>query len=84
MSLLFRESENFEAAAIDLLMSAYEEACVELAADHYLSSSDLAGLIDEMATAIRHLYGTGQHGKDRLAQHAVTCALRSMEQRNAH
>jgi len=84
MSLVFRESENLDAAAIDLLVSAYEEACVELAADHYLSSSELAGLIDEMATAIRNFYRTGQHGKDRLTHHAVSCALRSMEQRNTH
>jgi hypothetical protein len=84
MSLLFANSENLDKATPDLLTRAYEAACDELAADYYLTSSQLAGLIDEMASAIRDLYGTGQRGQGKLTRHAVNCALRSIEHRNAH
>jgi hypothetical protein len=84
VSLLFRDSEDLDRATLDSLTKAYEAACDELASEHYFSSSELAGLIDEMATAIRDLYRAGQRGQTKLTHHAVTCALRSIEQRNTH
>ena len=77
MSLLFSDSENFDSAALASLTKAYEAAYDELAAEHYFSSSQLAKLIDEMATAIRDLYRAGQRGQTKLTHHAVTCALLS-------
>ena len=75
MSLLFPDSEKLDKATLDSLTTAYEAACVELAAEHYFSSSQLAGLIDVMATAIRDLYRGGQRGQSKLTHHAVTRAL---------
>ena len=82
MSLLFPDSENLDRATLDSLTKAYEAAYVELAAEHYFSSSQLAGLIDEMTTAIRDLYRAGQRGQTKLTHHAVTCAILSNHQRN--
>jgi hypothetical protein len=84
MSLLFPDSENLDQATLVSLTKAYDAACVELAADYYCTSSQFAGLIDEMTTAIRDLYRAGQRGQGKLMHHAVTCALRSIEQRNTH
>jgi hypothetical protein len=75
MSLLFPDSENLDRATLVSLTKAYEAAWVELAAKHYFSSSQLAGLIDVMATAIRDLYRGGQRGQSKLTHHAVTRAL---------
>jgi hypothetical protein len=72
MSLLFPDSENLDSATLVSLTKAYESACVELAADYYFTSSQLAGLIDEMAIAIRDLYRAGQRGQTKLTHHAVT------------
>jgi len=84
MSLLFPDSENLDRSTLDLLARAYEAACVELTAEHYFTSSQLAGLIDKMATSIRDHYRAGQRGQAKLTHHAVTCALLSVEQRNTH
>ena len=77
MSLSLPNSENLDSAALALLTEAYEAAYDELAAEHYFSSSQLAKLIDEMTTAIRDLYRTGQRGQSKLTHQAVTCALLS-------
>ncbi len=71
MSLLFRDCEDLDDATLDRLTRVYIVACDELAADHYLSSSQLAGLIDEMTTAIWVLYRDSQCGQAPLAHHAV-------------
>jgi hypothetical protein len=43
MSLLFPDSENLDGATLVSLTKAYDAACVELAAEHYFSSSQVAG-----------------------------------------
>ena len=48
MSLLFPNSENLDSAALASLTKAYEAAYDELADEHYFSSSQVAGLTDEM------------------------------------
>ena len=82
MSLLFPDSKYLDRATLVSLTKAHEAACVELAAEHYFTSSQLAELIDEMATAIRDLYRAGQRGQTKLAQHAVACAILSNQKRN--
>ena len=77
MSLSFANSENLDGAAVASLTRACEAACDELAAEHYFSTSQLAARIDEMTTAIRALYRTGERDQTKLAQHAVTYALLS-------
>lgn len=84
MSLLFHDCEDLNKTTLLSLTKAYEAACVELSAEHYLSSSELAGLIDEMAGAIRDLYRAGQRQQTKLARQAVNCALLSIEHRNAN
>ena len=75
MSLLFPDSEKLNSATLTSLTKAYEAACVELAAEHYFSSSQLAELVDEMTSAIRDLYRAGQRGQTKLMHHAVDRAL---------
>ena len=82
MSLLFPDSENLDRATLVSLTKAYDAACVELAAEHYFSSSQVAGLTDEMTSAIRDLYRAGQRGQTKLTHHAVTCAILSNQKRN--
>jgi hypothetical protein len=84
MSLLFHNCENLDKATLDHLTKAYEAARDELSAEHYLSSSELAGLIDEMANAIRDQYIAGQRVQSKLARRAVTCALLSIERRSGN
>ena len=43
MSLLFPDSEDLNKATLLSLTKAYEAACVELSAEHYLSSSAACG-----------------------------------------
>ena len=82
MSLLFPDSKNLDEAALHSLTKAYKSACDELAAEHYFSSSQLAGFTDEMTKAIRDLYRAGQHGQNKLTHHAVACAILSNHKRN--
>ena len=82
MSLLFPNSKNLDRATLHSLTKAHKSACDELAAEHYFSSSQLAELTDEMATAIRDLYRAGQRGQTKLAHHAVACAILSNHKRN--
>ena len=82
MSLLFPDSENLDKATLASLTKAYEAACDELATEHYFSFSQVAGLTDEMASAIRDLYRAGQRGQTKLTHHAVTCAILSNQKRN--
>ena len=84
MSLLFPDSESLDKATLASLTKAYEAARDELATEHYLSFSQVAGLTDEMASAIRDLYRAGQRGHTKLTHHAVNCALLSIEHRNAN
>jgi hypothetical protein len=84
MSLLFPDSENLDKATLASLTKAYEAACDELATEHYFSFSQVAGLTDAMASAIRDLYRAGQRGQTKLTHHAVTCALLSIEKRSTH
>lgn len=84
MSLLFQNCENLNKATLDRLTKAYEAACNELSAEHYLSSSELARLIDEMTNEIRDLYLSGQTEQTKLARHAVTCALLSIERHGSN
>lgn len=84
MSLLFHDCEDLNKATLHSLTKAYEAACVELSAAHYLSSSELAELIDEMADTIRDHYRAGQRHETKLTRHAVNCALLSIEHRNGH
>ena len=83
MSLLFPNSENLDKATLVSLTKAYDAACVELAAEHYFSSSQVAGLTDEMTSAIRDFYRAGQRGQTKLTHHAVTCAILSNQKRNS-
>jgi hypothetical protein len=82
MSLLFRNSENLTKGTLDSLTKAYVAACVELAEEHYFTSTQLAGLSDEMTTAIRDLYRAGQRGQNKLRERAVDCAIFSNHRRN--
>ena len=84
MSLLFHDCKDLNEATLHWLTKAYEDARVELSADHYLSSSELAGLIDVMAGAIRDLYRAGERGRAKLTRHAIDRALLSIERRTAH
>jgi hypothetical protein len=84
VSLLFRNCEDLDRATLDSLTKAYEAACDELATEHYFTTSQLAGLIDEMADAIRDLYRAGQRSQAKLTHHAVTCALLSVEKCDTH
>jgi hypothetical protein len=84
MSLLFPDSDDLDKATLDSLTRAYEAACDELATEHYFSFSQVAGLTDEMASAIRDVYRAGQRGHTKLTHHAVTCALHSAERRSTH
>ena len=74
MCLLFPDSENLDRATLDSLTRAYEAACVELAEEHYFTSTQLAGFSDEMTTAIRDLYRAGQRGQNSLRERG-DCAI---------